>query len=171
MSKINNVLPREIKNSIRAMKNDDRLVDVIWARLAAYHDMRGIELLQMPMADAKAETRAIQDAIKRLKSAIRLAGHEDKIPRATLHAIDALEVQYAERAAYLESIKKRKTKNTALRSLAANLASVFDAYELPPRALAGFIIQHIAAISPAADTPPKDRVIRLAVKHAKRNCT
>ena len=29
MSKINNVLPREIKNSIRALKNDDRLVDLI----------------------------------------------------------------------------------------------------------------------------------------------
>lgn len=168
MSNINNALPREIRKSVRALQDDARLVDLIWSHLAAYHDMRGMELLQMPMNDAKADARTIQAAIKRLKSAIRLAGHTDRIPRATLRAIEALEAQYAEHLAYLDSIKKRNSQNAALRGLADNLARAFDAYGIPPHKLAAFIEAHIAAISPTGDTPPKSRAIHAAIKTARK---
>ena len=100
---INNELPREVENSIRKLCDDDYFVDAAWGALAGYHDMRGLELIRMPLDEAKQGAHRVLAALETLRDEMRLYNGVALIP-SKLQPLDDIESAYSENLKYLESI-------------------------------------------------------------------
>jgi hypothetical protein len=152
--------PREIKNTARALLDDDSFVAVVWRVLAGYHDLRQFECdTTAPREKLRDDAEEVLSAVHRLNNAIRKTGHSfDKIDKALKEA----QRDYDAYLSRLDNDNTRLTRNNTLRWLVGSLVNVFEAYGVPTRNLVGFIATSLPVVSPASDDPPSKSTIRNA---------
>jgi len=164
------VLPHDVENALRKLCDDDHFVDAVWGILAAYHDLRTLELTRTPLKEAKRGAKGVLNAVTSLQHKMQLYNAVSFLPskqQALAQALDDVKSGYSAHLSHLESISGRNTNQRSLRWLAGSLLNIFNSYDVDSDKLNVFIESALPNISPGG-TLPAIRSIQTAVS-AVRN--